>query len=47
MRSVRKTEVTVGAKTSTEYEVLNLPLGTEVVINPFKVNNGERVKAVS
>lgn len=44
---VRKTEVKVGAKTSTEYEVLNLPLGTEVVINPFKVNNGERVKAVS
>lgn len=44
---VRKTEVKIGAKTSTEYEILNLPLGTEVVINPFKVNNGERVKAVS
>lgn len=43
---VRKTEVKIGAKTSTDYEVLNLPLGTEVVINPFKVNNGERVKAV-
>lgn len=44
---VRKTEVKIGAKTSTEYEVLNLPIGTEVIINPFKVNNGERVKAVS
>ena len=43
---VRKTEVKIGAKTSTDYEVLNLPLGTDVVINPFKVTNGERVKAV-
>lgn len=43
---VRKTEVKIGARTSTEYEVLNLPLGTEVIINPFKVTNGERVKAV-
>lgn len=44
---VRKTEVKLGAKTLTDYEVLNIPLGTEVVINPFKVSNGERVKAVS
>ena len=43
---VRKTEVKIGAKTSTDYEVLNLPLGTDVVVNPFKVTNGERVKAV-
>lgn len=43
---VRKTEVKVGAKTSTEYEVLNLPLGTEVVINPFRVTNNQRVRAV-
>lgn len=43
---VRKTEIKVGAKTTTEYEVLNLPLGTDVVINPFKVSNGERVRAV-
>lgn len=43
---VKKTEVKIGAKTSTDYEVLNLPIGTEVVINPFKVSNGERVKAV-
>lgn len=42
----KKTEVEIGAKTTTEYEVLNLPLGTEVIINPFKVSNGERVKAV-
>ncbi|MGL5577560.1 MAG: efflux RND transporter periplasmic adaptor subunit [Fusobacteriaceae bacterium] len=43
---VRKTEIKVGAKTTTEYEVLNLPLGTEVVINPFRVTNGQRVRAV-
>ncbi|MEG1449763.1 MAG: HlyD family efflux transporter periplasmic adaptor subunit [Cetobacterium sp.] len=42
----RKTEVKLGAKTNTDYEVLNLPIGTEVVINPFKVSSGERVKAV-
>ncbi|MDX8337146.1 efflux RND transporter periplasmic adaptor subunit [Candidatus Cetobacterium colombiensis] len=43
---VRKTEIKVGTKTATDYEVLNLPLGTEVIVNPFKVSNGERVKAV-
>lgn len=43
---IRKTEIKIGVKTSTDYEVLNLPLGTDVVINPFKVTNGERVKAV-
>lgn len=43
---IRKTEVKIGAKTSTDYEVLNLPIGTEVVINPFKVSDGEKVKAV-
>ncbi|MGL5099316.1 MAG: HlyD family efflux transporter periplasmic adaptor subunit, partial [Fusobacteriaceae bacterium] len=43
---IRKTSVKVGAKTSQDYEVLDLPLGTEVVINPFRVKNGEKVKAV-
>ncbi|MGL5427400.1 MAG: efflux RND transporter periplasmic adaptor subunit [Cetobacterium sp.] len=43
---VRKAEIEIGFKSSTEYEVLNLPVGTEVVINPFRVSNGERVKAV-
>ncbi|MBC2851605.1 HlyD family efflux transporter periplasmic adaptor subunit [Cetobacterium sp. 8H] len=43
---VRKTEIKLGAKTNTDYEVLNLSVGTEVVINPFKVSSGERVKAV-
>ncbi|MGL4977174.1 MAG: efflux RND transporter periplasmic adaptor subunit, partial [Cetobacterium sp.] len=43
---VRKAEIEIGFKTSTEYEVLNLPIGTEVIINPFRVSNGERVKAV-
>lgn len=43
---VRKTEIKLGAKTSTDYEVLNLPLGTEVVVNPFRVTNNQRVRAV-
>lgn len=43
---IKKEEVKLGLKTSTEYEVLNLPIGTEVVVNPFRVNSGERVKAV-
>lgn len=43
---VRKIEVKIGAKTSTEFEVLNLPIGTNVVVNPFKVSSGEKVKAV-
>ncbi|MGL5427422.1 MAG: efflux RND transporter periplasmic adaptor subunit [Cetobacterium sp.] len=43
---VRKTVVELGAKTSIDYEILNLPLGTEVVINPFRVRDGEKVKAV-
>ncbi|MGL5057592.1 MAG: HlyD family efflux transporter periplasmic adaptor subunit [Fusobacteriaceae bacterium] len=41
-----KTEVKVGSKTNKSYEIQNLPLGTEVVINPFRVKNGERVKVV-
>lgn len=42
-----KIEVDIGIKTSTEYEVLNLPIGTEVIINPFKVSNGDKVKVVN
>ncbi|WP_297488160.1 HlyD family efflux transporter periplasmic adaptor subunit [uncultured Cetobacterium sp.] len=42
----KKTPIKVGARTSTEFEVLNLNVGTDVVINPFKVKDGEKVKAV-
>lgn len=41
-----KKEVEIGVRGSSEYEILNIPLGTEVIVNPFKVSSGERVKAV-
>jgi multidrug efflux pump subunit AcrA (membrane-fusion protein) len=40
----RKSEVEVGVKTLSKYEILNLPLGTKVVVNPFKVRDGEKVE---
>ena len=42
----RKQEVKVGARTVSSVEILDLPLGTEVVVNPFKIRNGEKVKVV-
>lgn len=42
----KKTLVDVGTKTATEYEILNLNEGSKVVVNPFKVRDGEKVKAV-
>ncbi|WP_432205379.1 efflux RND transporter periplasmic adaptor subunit (plasmid) [Cetobacterium somerae] len=41
-----KVEVEIGARTSTDYEVLNLPLGSQVIVNPFKVSNGDKVEIV-
>ncbi|MCK5779624.1 MAG: hypothetical protein KAH04_01295, partial [Psychrilyobacter sp.] len=40
----KRIEVEVGIKTLSKYEVLNLPLGTKIIINPFKVTQGEKVK---
>lgn len=40
----RKQKVSVGARTAGSYEILDLPIGTQVVINPFKVRNGERIR---
>lgn len=42
----RKQKIKVGARTANSYEVLDLPIGTEVVVNPFKVRNGERIRIV-
>jgi len=39
----RKVEIKTGIKTLSKYEVLNLPEGTKVVVNPFKVRDGEKV----
>lgn len=41
---VKKQEVKVGAKTVSAYEILDLPVGTEIAVNPFKVKNGEKVR---
>lgn len=42
----KKEKITVGARTVNSYEVLDLPVGTEVIVNPFKVRNGERIRVV-
>lgn len=42
----RKQKIKVGARTANSYEVLDLSIGTEVVVNPFKVRNGERIRIV-
>lgn len=42
----KKQEVKVGGRTTSSYEVLDLPVGTKVVVNPFKIKNGVKVKVV-
>lgn len=42
-KKARKIEIQTGIKTLSKYEVLNLPEGTKVVVNPFKVRDGEKV----
>ena len=42
----KKQKISVGAKTVNSYEVLDLPVGTEVIVNPFKVRNGEKIRVV-
>ncbi|MDP0506686.1 MAG: efflux RND transporter periplasmic adaptor subunit [Fusobacterium sp. JB019] len=42
----KKREVKIGARSLNNYEVLDLPVGTEVIVNPFKVKSGEKVKVV-
>ena len=39
----KKVEIKTGIKTLSKYEILNLLEGTEVVVNPFKVKDGEKV----
>lgn len=41
-----KRKVRVGARTVSAYEILDLPLDTEIAVNPFKVRNGEKIKVV-
>lgn len=42
----RKQKVNVGARTVNNYEILDLPVGTQVIVNPFKVRNGEKIRVV-
>lgn len=42
----RKQKVNVGARTVNSYEILDLPIGTQVIVNPFKVRNGEKIRVV-
>lgn len=42
----KKQKISVGSRTISDYEVLDLPEGTQVIVNPFKVRNGEKVRIV-
>lgn len=42
----KKQKVSIGFKSSNNYEVLDLAEGTEVIVNPFKVKEGVKVKVV-
>lgn len=42
----RKQKVNVGARTVNSYEILDLPVGTQVIVNLFKVRNGEKIRVV-
>lgn len=42
----RKQKVNVGARAVNSYEILDLPVGTQVIVNPFKVRNGEKIRVV-
>lgn len=40
----RKRRVSIGSRGMERYEVLDLPEGTEIVLNPFKVRDGEKIR---
>lgn len=42
----KKLEVEVGAEGESDYEVLNVPEGTKVILNPFIVQDGDRVEEI-
>lgn len=43
---IEKVPVEIGAQTNLKYEILNLPVGTKIVINPSRVKSGQRVKEI-
>ena len=44
--TVKKTLVEIGAKTLSKYEVLNLAEGTEIVLNSYQVQDGDKVEVL-
>ncbi|MGL6098291.1 MAG: efflux RND transporter periplasmic adaptor subunit [Fusobacteriaceae bacterium] len=43
---VKKVPVKTGLRTSTKFEILDLPEGTKIVVNPTKVKPGDSVKVI-
>ncbi|WP_372714869.1 efflux RND transporter periplasmic adaptor subunit, partial [Ilyobacter sp.] len=41
--AAKKTPVDIGKKVSSRIEILNLPEGTPIIVNPFKVRDGEKI----
>lgn len=42
----RKKEVSIGIKTSSKYQILDLPEGVEIVVNPFILRSGDKIRIV-
>jgi len=43
----RKQEVNIGIKTFSKYQILDMIEGSEIVMNPFAIRNGDRTKVVN
>lgn len=41
-----KREIEVGAQGDSDYEVLNMPEGTKVILNPFVVKDGDKIEVI-
>ena len=42
--TVTKIPVEVGVKTNTKYEIMDLPVGAEIIVNPNRVKPGQKVR---
>lgn len=42
--TAEKVPVKIGVKTISKYEILNLEEGTEIIVNPFKVKQGQKLR---
>lgn len=41
-----KKEIEVGAQGDSDYEVLNVPEGTKIILNPFVVKDGDKIEVI-